>query len=83
MLSSDDRTAMMAPSTAGLGPMTTDRYFAFGGYHGVALYDPVTETTIVVYATLGPTSDANTDTAVPIGVKIGQLVVPDHPPSVP
>ncbi|WP_216909747.1 serine hydrolase domain-containing protein [Nocardia noduli] len=98
LLTEDRFTEMMAPSTAGLGPMTTDRYFAFGvvhldrwlfmnpafgGYHGVALYDPVTETTIVVYATLGPTSDANTDNAVPIGVKIGQSVVPDHPPSVP
>ncbi|MCU1642449.1 MAG: hypothetical protein JWN03_2724 [Nocardia sp.] len=89
---------MMAPSTAGLGPLTTQKYFAFGvphladwlfmnpaygGYNGVAFYDTKTATTIVVYATLGPTADADRDNAIPIGEAIATLLVPDRPPQVP
>ncbi len=89
---------MMGPSTAGLGPFTTEKYFAFGvvhladwlfmnpsygGYDGVAFYDTKTETTVVVYATLGPTSDSDQNNAVGIGTKISTLLVPDRPPAVP
>ncbi|WP_422615733.1 serine hydrolase domain-containing protein [Nocardia jejuensis] len=89
---------MMAPSTAGLGPLTVDKYFAFGvphlgrwlfmnpsygGYNGVALYDTDTATTVVVYATLGATSDSAVNNAIPIGVSIATLLVPDSPPPVP
>lgn len=89
---------MMAPSTAGLGPLTADKYFAFGtvhlgswlfmnpafgGYNGVALYDTESKTTIVVYATPGPTTDADNNSAVPIGNDIGALLLPDNPPKVP
>lgn len=98
LLSDAQFEAMMAASTAGLGPLTPQKYFAFGvahvddwlfmnpafgGYNGVAFYDPKTKTTIVVYATLGPTADANVDNAIPIGTAIGTLVVPNHPPRIP
>jgi D-alanyl-D-alanine carboxypeptidase len=88
---------MMAPSTAGLGPLTKEKYFAFGvahvgdwlfmnpafgGYNGVVFFDTTTKTSIVVYCTLGPKADANTDNAVPIGIAIGALLVPDRPPTV-
>ncbi|MEV0686940.1 serine hydrolase domain-containing protein [Nocardia sp. NPDC050378] len=89
---------MMGPSTAGLGPFTTEKYFAFGvvhlagwlfmnpsygGYDGVAFYDTKTETTVVVYGTLGPTSNADQNNAVGIGTAISTLLVPDRPPAVP
>ncbi|AYJ48363.1 serine hydrolase domain-containing protein [Rhodococcus sp. P1Y] len=89
---------MMAPSTAGLGPLTEDKFFAFGtihfgswifmnpafgGYNGVAMYDTDTKTTIVVYVTPGPTTNAETNNAVPIGNDIGALLLPDNPPKVP
>lgn len=89
---------MMAPSTAGLGPLTEDRFFAFGtihfgswifmnpafgGYNGVAMYDTDTKTTIVVYVTPGPTTNAETNNSVPIGNDIGALLLPDNPPKVP
>lgn len=88
---------MMAPSTAGIGPFTDDKFFAFGtvhfgswlfmnpsfgGYNGVALYDTQSKTTIIVYATLGPTANADTNNAVPIGNDIGTLLLPDNPPKV-
>lgn len=89
---------MMAPSTAGLGPLTEDKFFAFGtihfgswifmnpafgGYNGVAMYDTDTKTTIVVYVTPGPTTNAETNNAVSIGNDIGALLLPDNPPKVP
>lgn len=86
---------MMAPETAGLGPLTDERFFAFGtahlgswlfmnpsfgGYNGVALYDTESKTTIVIYATLGPTANADTNNTVPIASAIGALLLPDNPP---
>lgn len=47
------------------------------------LYETESKTTIVVYATLGPTANANTNNAVPIGKDIGALLFPDNPPKVP
>jgi D-alanyl-D-alanine carboxypeptidase len=97
LLSAEQFTEMMAPKTAGLGPLTPQKYFAFGvvhiddwlymnpafgGYNGVAFYDTKTDTTIVVYCTLGPKANADTDNAVPIGTDIGALLVPDRPPKV-
>lgn len=88
----------MAPTTAGLGPLTADKFFtfgtvhldgwlvmnpAYGGYNGVALYEPQSETTIVIYATLGLTSNVNGNNAVPISNAIGAVMVPDNPPHVP
>lgn len=86
---------MMASETAGLGPLTAERFFAFGtahlgswlfmnpsfgGYNGVALYDTESKTTMVIYATLGPTSNADTNNTVPIASAIGALLLPDNPP---
>ncbi|MFD4352536.1 serine hydrolase domain-containing protein [Nocardia sp. NPDC058518] len=97
-LTPDQFQQMMGPSTAGLGPFTTEKYFAFGvvhladwlfmnpsygGYDGVAYYDTKTGTTVVVYATLGPASDSNQNNAVGIGTEIGALLVPERPPTVP
>ncbi|MBC2644160.1 MULTISPECIES: serine hydrolase [unclassified Rhodococcus (in: high G+C Gram-positive bacteria)] len=97
LLSAEQFTEMMAPKTAGLGPLTPQKYFAygvvhiddwlymnpaFGGYNGVAFYDTKTDTTIVVYCTLGPKANADTNNAVPIGTDIGTLLVPDRPPKV-
>ncbi|MEV6428219.1 serine hydrolase domain-containing protein [Nocardia sp. NPDC051463] len=97
LLSDTQFKEMMAASTAGLGPLTAQKYFAFGvvhfdewlfmnpafgGYNGVALYDTESKTTIVVYGTLGPRADANLNNAVPIGTAIGAVVVPDRPPHV-
>ncbi|WP_327141652.1 serine hydrolase domain-containing protein [Nocardia sp. NBC_01327] len=98
LLSPSQFQQMMAPSTAGLGPLTTAKYFAFGvphladwlfmnpaygGYNGVAFYDTETATTIVVYATLGPTADADKNNALPIGAAIATLLVPNRPPPTP
>lgn len=98
LLSGKQFQDMMGPSTAGLGPLTAQRYFAFGvphlgdwlfmnpsygGYYGVAFYDTKTATTVVVYATLGPASDSNTNDAIPIGEAIATLLVPDRPPQLP
>ncbi|MCQ4118388.1 serine hydrolase domain-containing protein [Rhodococcus tibetensis] len=98
LLSDPAHKEMMADKTAGLGPLTADKYFAFGtvhlsswllmnpafgGYNGVALYETDSKTTIVVYVTLGPTANANTNNAVPIGNDIGALLLPDNPPNVP
>lgn len=97
-LTPDQFQQMMAPSTAGLGPLTADRYFAFGvvhltdwlfmnpsygGYDGVAFYDTKSATTVIVYTTLGPTSDSAKNNAVGIGTKIAQYLVPDRAPAVP
>ncbi|MFE9323198.1 serine hydrolase domain-containing protein [Nocardia sp. NPDC052278] len=86
---------MMAPSTAGLGPLTKEKFFAygivhvddwifmnpaFGGYNGVVFYDTVTKSMIVLYCTLGPKADANVDNAIPIGTELAELLVPDRPP---
>ncbi|MFC3965602.1 serine hydrolase domain-containing protein [Nocardia jiangsuensis] len=90
--------AMMGPSTAGLGPFTTERYFAFGvvhlgewlymnpaygGYDGVALYDTTSRTTVVVYTTDGPASDGNANSAIPIGAAVAGALVPERPPRLP
>ncbi|GHJ43075.1 hypothetical protein Cs7R123_04170 [Catellatospora sp. TT07R-123] len=95
LLSPEQHQAMMAPSTAGLGPLTKDKFFAYGvahagdwffmnpaygGYHGVVYYDTVTKTLVVAYVTLGPKSDANTDNALPLGKEIATMLVPDRPP---
>ncbi|MGB7235118.1 MAG: serine hydrolase domain-containing protein [Rhodococcus sp. (in: high G+C Gram-positive bacteria)] len=95
LLSDSAFQEMMAPETAGLGPLTDERFFAFGtahlgswlfmnpsfgGYNGVALYDTESKTTIVIYATLGPTANANTNNTVPIASAIGALLLPDNPP---
>ncbi|WP_067846110.1 serine hydrolase domain-containing protein [Nocardia lijiangensis] len=84
----------MSDSTAGLGPLTPQKYFAFGtghigtwlvmnpafgGYNGLAIHEHDSKTTIVVYATLGPTANADTNNAVPIGEAIAKLIVPDRP----
>ena len=98
LLSDNAFKEMMAPSTAGLGPLTPEKFFAFGtahlnswlfmnpafgGYNGVILYDNASKTTIIVYATLGPTANADTNNAVPIGTAIGRLLLPDDPPPMP
>lgn len=97
VLSDAAHTEMMAASTAGLGPLTDEKFFAygvvhldgwlymnpsFGGYNGVALHDTVTKTTIILYSSLGPTANANTNNVVPIGAEIGALLVPDRAPQV-
>ncbi|WP_374101106.1 serine hydrolase domain-containing protein [Antrihabitans sp. YC2-6] len=91
-------TEMMAPKTAGLGPLTTEKYFAFGtahlnnwlvmnpafgGYAGIALYEKESKTAIVAFVNLGPTANANINNAVPIGNAIGSLLFPDKAPNVP
>ncbi|MFC9837691.1 serine hydrolase domain-containing protein [Rhodococcus sp. NPDC127530] len=98
LLSDTAFTEMMADKTAGLGPLTADKYFAFGtvhlgswllmnpafgGYNGIALYETESKTTIIAYVTLGPTANANANNAVPIGKDIGALLLPDNPPKVP
>lgn len=37
---------------------------------------------IVLYCTLGPRADANVDNAIPIGIELGKLLVPDRPPRI-
>ena len=97
LLSDEQHKAMMAPSTAGLGPLTKEKFFAYGvahagdwffmnpaygGYHGVVYYDTQTKTLVIAYVTLGPTSNANTDNALPLGKEIATMLVPDRPPAV-
>jgi D-alanyl-D-alanine carboxypeptidase len=97
LLSDEQHKAMLAPSTAGLGPLTKDKFFAYGvahagdwffmnpaygGYHGVVYYDTRTKTLVIAYVTLGPTSDANTDNALPMGKEIATMLVPDRPPQI-
>lgn len=98
LLSANQFQQMMAPSTAGLGPLTPEKYFAYGlphlgdwlfmnpsygGYNGVALYDTTTATTVIVYATLAPTANPDTNNAIPLGTEIATLLVPDRPPQLP
>lgn len=97
LLSKQQYDAMMAPSTAGLGPLTTDKFFAygvlhagswlfmnpsFGGYNGVVYYDLQTKTLVIAYATLGPTSNSNTNNVVAMGKEIASMLVPDRPPAI-
>lgn len=97
LLADEQHQAMMAPSTAGIGPLTPEKYFAYGvahagdwlfmnpaygGYHGVVYFDTRTRTLVVAYVTLGPTSDADTDNALPLGKEIATMLVPDRPPAV-
>ncbi|MCA1695084.1 MAG: beta-lactamase family protein, partial [Actinobacteria bacterium] len=97
VVSAEQHKAMMAPSTAGLGPFTKEKFFAYGtvhagewlfmnpaygGYHGVVYYDMQTKTLVIAYVTLGPTSNAETDNAVPMGKEIASMLVPDRPPAI-
>lgn len=97
LLSEQQHEAMMAPSTAGLGGLTDNKFFAYGvahdgdwlfmnpayaGYNGVVYYDTQTQTLVIAYVTLGPTSNANTDNALSLGKEIATLLVPDRPPQV-
>ncbi len=97
LLSPEQHQAMMAPSTAGIGPLTTEKFFAYGvvhdgdwifmnpaygGYHGVVYYDTVTKTLVIAYVSLGPTSNADTDNALPLGKEIATMLVPDRPPQI-
>ena len=94
LLSDSAFKEMMGPSTAGLGALTAEKFFAFGtahlnswlvmnpsfgGYNGVVLYENESKTTIIVYATLGPTANADANNAVPIGTAISTLLLPDKP----
>jgi D-alanyl-D-alanine carboxypeptidase len=97
LLSKQQYDAMMAPSTAGLGPLSTDKFFAygvlhagswlfmnpsFGGYNGVVYYDLHTKTLVIAYATLGPTSNSDTNNVVAMGKEIASMLVPDRPPAI-
>lgn len=97
LLKDEQQKAMMAPSTAGLGPFTKEKFFAngvlhaddwffmnpsFGGYAGVVYYDVQTKTLVIAYVTLGPTSNAETNNAVPIGKEIASMLVPNRPPAI-
>ena len=97
LLTEEQHEEMMAPSTAGLGPLTKDKFFAYGvahdgdwlfmnpayaGYDGVAYYDTQTQTLVIAYVTLGPKSNAGTDNALSLGREIATLLVPDNPPHV-
>ena len=97
LLSPEQHQAMMAPSTAGIGPLTQEKFFAYGvvhdgdwifmnpaygGYHGVVYYDTVTKTLVIAYVSLGPTSNADTDNALPLGKEIATMLVPDRPPQI-
>lgn len=73
LLSPSQFQQTMAPSTAGLGPLTTAKYFAFGVPH----------LAVVVYATLGPTAAADQNNAIPIGAAIATLLVSNRPPPTP
>ncbi|MGW5311751.1 serine hydrolase domain-containing protein [Nocardia thailandica] len=95
LLSPEQHRQMMGPSTAGLGPFTPEKYFAFGvvhlgdwlymnpsygGYDGVAYHDTRTRTTIVAYAISGPATDANQNSALPVGAALGTALDPNRPP---
>ncbi|MEV4619571.1 serine hydrolase domain-containing protein [Asanoa sp. NPDC049573] len=97
LLTQEQHEEMLAPSTAGLGGLTKDKFFAYGvahdgswffmnpayaGYDGVAYYDTRTQTLIIAYVTLGPKADAGTDNALSLGKEIATLLVPDNPPGV-
>lgn len=97
LLSPEQHQAMMAPSTAGIGPLTKEKFFAYGvvhdgdwifmnpaygGYHGVVYHDTVTKTLVIAYVSLGPTSNADTDNALPLGKEIATMLVPDRPPQI-
>ncbi|CAM3768305.1 serine hydrolase domain-containing protein [Smaragdicoccus niigatensis] len=96
VLSKEQFSAMMEPSTAGIGPFTKSKFFAYGvvhdgdwifmnpaygGYHGAVYYDTTSKTLVIVYCSLGPKSDASVDNALPIGKAIATELVPDRPPT--
>jgi D-alanyl-D-alanine carboxypeptidase len=97
LLNDEQQKTMMASSTAGLGPLTKEKFFAygvahaedwlfmnpaFGGYAGVVYYDMQTKTLVIVYVTLGATSNAETNNAVPMGKEIASMLVPVRPPAI-
>lgn len=97
LLSKEQSTAMLGPSTAGIGPFTKDKFFAYGvlhdnawiisnpsygGYHGAVFHDSETKTLVIVYVTLGQnTPDPNTNNAMPAGTEIATMLVPNRPPA--
>jgi D-alanyl-D-alanine carboxypeptidase len=91
VLSAESHELQLAPTTAGLGPMTEDSYYAMAtavssgwvgtnpqvdGYSGIVAYHPEQEVTVVVFATIGPDGDIATAYATGIYGEITNVVTP-------
>ena len=72
VLTPESHELHLAPEAAGLGPLTTEVYYAMGvlvgggwvgsnpqvdGYSGIVTYHPEQKVTVVVFATMGPEGD--------------------------
>jgi D-alanyl-D-alanine carboxypeptidase len=94
LLDDDSFELMMAPNTAGLGPMTRDRYFSFGmivtgnwivanpnlqGYQGFTGQLRDPEVTLVVYSTGTIENPGEENASVILGARISQVMAPDDP----
>ena len=94
LLGADEFELIMAPNTAGLGPMTEDRYFSFGmvvvgdwivanpslqGYQGFTGQLRDPEVTIVVYTTGTKENTGEGNGGVTLGSRISAVMAPDNP----
>ena len=89
LLNDEDGELVLSPVTAGLGPMTDERYFTFGsvvvgdwvygnpslnGYRGFTGQQRDPSVSIVVWSTAGPDATDGSNTSVTIGQRISTVV---------
>lgn len=94
LLDEEAHEEQLGPATVGLGPLTEERYFAFGigvvgdwlvanpslqGYSGLMAYLDDPEVTIVVYTTGTPENAQEQNDAVELGERLAEILVPDNP----
>jgi hypothetical protein len=92
LLNDEDAELSLSPVTAGLGPMTEDRYFAFGslvsgdwilgnpslnGYQGFTAQHRDPSVTVVVWATAAPGNPGESNASVTVGQRIADIVSDD------
>jgi D-alanyl-D-alanine carboxypeptidase len=98
LLSPKSHALQIGPQNVGLGPLTASRYYAMGfgvsngwiatnpqlmGYNGVVSYLPSKKIAVVVFTTQGLKGNPSAAYASAIYNRIGALLVPAQPPSLP
>jgi D-alanyl-D-alanine carboxypeptidase len=98
LLSPQSHALQIGPQNVGLGPLTASFYYAMGfgvtngwiatnpqltGYNGVVSYLPSKRTAVVVFTTQGPKGKPSVAYASAIYNRLGALLAPEQPPSLP
>ena len=98
LLSRRSHALQVGPQNVGLGGLTADQYYGMGlgvsngwiganpqllGYNGVVSYLPAKRYAVVVFVTQGPRGKPSTAYASAIFNRIGTLLAPRQPPSLP